>query len=302
MISSSWPVVFDMGLMISKPIMWHGAPSACLKRCFLALGCPRLRFVDRLVFLKLRKLYNICFFEDENSFPLSNKLPDPQESQSGKRREFTEVTPGGFPPSAKKTKTLQDREGKDSSGGNTTTFCPILQREVHACWSLGPDASTEEAVHQFGLNTRSLVICMLEVAHADGGQRDYMIHTFSPDKISISWKAQRSGGCCYGSSSPSKDIETSPKPALLERSIISQKLPSAWRAADWDISPSTNFPTRMSSHKQARRDGDRAWASSASSNDLIRKTVDWARPCFNRASGQRGNCTIERNRINEART
>ncbi|KAB8227564.1 uncharacterized protein BDW43DRAFT_242985 [Aspergillus alliaceus] len=148
---------FNIAQVLSKPREWHGAPLACLRRCIQALGSPRLGIVNRDSCLKLRQLYDLYFFDDEYS-PSCNKLPDlavrSEPIDSGKKRQFDGITPGD-PHSAKRHQGSRERENNSSQ--DTTTFCPILLREVRAVWSLGPDVSTEEAVRQFApIVTRSL--------------------------------------------------------------------------------------------------------------------------------------------------
>lgn len=140
-------VGLDAVQMLSKPREWHGAPLACLRRCIQALGNPRLGIANRETYLKLQQLYDLYFYDDDDDgeYPaLYNKLSDPAVQSEpigdGQKRQFD--TPDD-PHSAKRRQVPREEEGGDS------TFCPILQREVRAYWSLGPDVSAEEAVRQF---------------------------------------------------------------------------------------------------------------------------------------------------------
>jgi hypothetical protein len=143
-------LAFDITEALTKPMEWHGAPMACIRRCIHALGSPRLGMRNPTAHLKLLQLYKLYFYDNDNSSPLSNTLSD-QATQSGKKRQYGDST--GEPHS----KRHQGPQGDGGSSSQETTFCPTLQREVRAYWTLGPDVSAEEAVRQFApILTRSL--------------------------------------------------------------------------------------------------------------------------------------------------
>lgn len=152
---------FDITKLLSEPRQWHGAPLACLRRCILVLGGAGVRVLDRKTRQELEQLRDLYFLEDdEDSPPPPSKYPDllaaATPDNRDKKRQPSDVTLGGGP-SAKRQRGAQ--QGGSTSDNRDTqeakTFCPILQREVRAYWSLGPEVSTEEAVKQFAPLFRS---------------------------------------------------------------------------------------------------------------------------------------------------
>ncbi|KAF5856470.1 hypothetical protein ETB97_007301 [Aspergillus alliaceus] len=144
---------FDVSQYYSKPKEWHGAPLASIRRCLLVLGSARLRSLPVQTRLELEKLRNLYFLDNEgDSPPLDNNFLDavtqtPSDNKR-KKRKLDNTTPDK-PPSPKKQQDAQQGEDGHSYNKGATTFCPILQKEVPAYWSLGPDVSTEEAVCRF---------------------------------------------------------------------------------------------------------------------------------------------------------
>ena len=65
--------------------------------------------------------------------------------------------------SAKKQRTGDKAEYGGSPDQNQTTFCPILQRKVRAYWSLGPEATTEDAGASIRTSDCSLNPCNLSL-------------------------------------------------------------------------------------------------------------------------------------------
>lgn len=144
---------FDITEYLSNPREWHGAPLACLRRCIHLLGSPRLS--DKQTRVQLEQLRDLYFFsEDESSTALRSELAtqaEPEnggEKRGGKKRQHDDSMPNDTR-STKQQRGHRQGDGGASNSQNATTFCPILQREVRAYWSLGPDVSTEEAVRQF---------------------------------------------------------------------------------------------------------------------------------------------------------
>ncbi|RLL96045.1 hypothetical protein CFD26_100629 [Aspergillus turcosus] len=139
---------FDIIEALSKPRDWHGAPMASIRRCIHALGSPRLGMRNPAAYHKLQRLYELYFCNNDNSSPLSNTLSD-HPTQSGKKRQYGDST--GEPHS----KRHQGPQADSGSSSRETTFCPTLQREVRAYWTLGPDVSAEEAGRSEGARTLS---------------------------------------------------------------------------------------------------------------------------------------------------
>lgn len=152
---------YDPVEYLSTPKEWHGAPLACLRRCFHLLGSPRL--LDKQTRVELGQLRDLYFFDEGVDSPhLFNKLVTQTESEnggkkhSGRKRQHDDLIQSE-PRSPKKQQGPQQGDCEVSYRQNETTFCPILQREVRAYWSLGPEVSTEEAVRRFApLIARSL--------------------------------------------------------------------------------------------------------------------------------------------------
>lgn len=119
----------------------------------IVLGNPRLS--DTQTCRKLGRLLELYFLtKDGNSPALPAEESTQTESGSGirntgERKRQLECEGLGETQSAKKQRTGDKAEYGGSPDQNQTTFCPILQREVRAYWSLGPEATTEDAVHQF---------------------------------------------------------------------------------------------------------------------------------------------------------
>ncbi|KAE8388776.1 hypothetical protein BDV23DRAFT_158434 [Aspergillus alliaceus] len=144
---------FDVSQYYSKPKEWHGAPLASIRRCLLVLGSARLRSLPVQTRLELEKLRNLYFLDNEGDSPpldnnFLNAVTQTPSDNKGKKRKLDNTTPDK-PPSPKKQQDAQQGEDGHSYNKGATTFCPILQKEVPAYWSLGPDVSTEEAVCRF---------------------------------------------------------------------------------------------------------------------------------------------------------
>ncbi|KAL2824297.1 hypothetical protein BDW59DRAFT_173018 [Aspergillus cavernicola] len=144
---------FDVTEHYSKPKEWHGAPLACVRRCIVILGSARLRSLPTQTRLELERLRNLYFLDEEEGLPPSHNgfLDTETQAPPGnktKKRQLDDTTPDKFP-SPKKHEDTQQGLDKHSYSKGATTFCPILQKEMPAYWSLGPDVSTEEAVRRF---------------------------------------------------------------------------------------------------------------------------------------------------------
>lgn len=144
---------YDITPQLSVPRSWHGAPMASIRRCIHALSSGRLATVDREAVMKIRQLYDLYFCDDDENRSVSSQKPLDTAQTPGpgngerKRRSDRDIEPEN-PHPAKKRGSLQGDSGNDY-GEHAMTYCPILRRVVPACWSLGPEVSTEEAVRQF---------------------------------------------------------------------------------------------------------------------------------------------------------
>ena len=127
---------------------WHGAPLVCFRRCFLLLGGGRLGGVlDTKSICQLQRLHGLYFFEDDHWATLyeHHHLATKTESREVNRKQSDHEKSNEEPVGKKNRAT----EGADAASGPDTTFCPVLQRQVHAAWNLGPNVSTEDAVRRF---------------------------------------------------------------------------------------------------------------------------------------------------------
>ena len=127
----------------SKARPWHGAPLASFRRAFLMLGNGRLGMLEKHERFQLLRLHSLYFLEEDyldtfvQYYTLATKTDSEKRKQSDNK--WNEEPPG------KRRRTAQ-RFDDDSLD---TTYCPILQRQVHAAWILGPNASTEDAVRRY---------------------------------------------------------------------------------------------------------------------------------------------------------
>ena len=106
---------------------------------------------------QLLRLHSLYFLEEDyldtfvQYYTLATKTDSEKRKQSDNK--WNEEPPGrersddnsNKEPLGKRRRTAQ-RFDDDSLD---TTFCPILQRQVHAAWTLGPNASTEDAVRRY---------------------------------------------------------------------------------------------------------------------------------------------------------
>lgn len=143
----------DIQNILSKPKEWHGAPLACLRRCIYFLGSARVSLLDKDIRLKLERLRELYFFDEEDPSSPHNPLPH-LAAQTGPhdrkgKRPLDDTMLNDSQPTKKQRDSRQGDSGSSRYSQGATTFCPVLQREVRACWSLGPEVSTEEAVRQF---------------------------------------------------------------------------------------------------------------------------------------------------------
>lgn len=140
----------DIRSRFSKARPWHGGPLACLRRCFLLLGGGRLEVLEKKERFQLQRLHALYFLEDDywDTF-LEYYLATKTDSIHNKRKQFDETLLNEEPPDKKNRVTHYQGFGDDGNGRDATTFCPILQREVRTVWSLGPNASTEDAVRRY---------------------------------------------------------------------------------------------------------------------------------------------------------
>ena len=142
---------------LSKTRPWHGAPLASFRRTFLMLGNGRLGMLEKHERFQLLRLHSLYFLEEDyldtfvQYYTLTIKTDSEKREQS--ENEWNEEPPGrersddnsNEEPPGKRRRTAQ-RFDDDSLD---TTYCPILQRQVHAVWTLGPNASTEDAVRRY---------------------------------------------------------------------------------------------------------------------------------------------------------
>ncbi|PYI06724.1 hypothetical protein BO78DRAFT_109942 [Aspergillus sclerotiicarbonarius CBS 121057] len=139
-------VPLDLTQHLSKPKEWHGEPSACLRRCFLVLGSARLAKLPKQARLELERLRNLYFLDDEEDSPLSDHEFIQTISKShGQKRNLSDDSSDEHPPSKKHQEENSERDGDKGP----MTFCPIIQKEMPAHWSLGPDFTTEDTVRLF---------------------------------------------------------------------------------------------------------------------------------------------------------
>lgn len=134
----------------------------------IVLGNPRLS--DMQTRRKLGRLLELYFLtEDGNSPALPAEESTQTESGSGKgntgerKRQLEWEGLGETNQSAKKQRTGDKAEYGGSPDQNQTTFCPILQRKVRAYWSLGPEATTEDAGASIRTSDCSLNPCNLSL-------------------------------------------------------------------------------------------------------------------------------------------
>lgn len=141
---------FDITTYFTVPKEWHRAPLACIRRCLSLLGSPRLRDIPTRH--KLERLLSLYFFAEDENPPAA--LPERGIEQVGPGktgRTKRHVEPEGLDETqpTKKTKQTGNKEAQHRAPSQyQTTFCPILQREVRAYWSLGPHLTSEDAVCQ----------------------------------------------------------------------------------------------------------------------------------------------------------
>lgn len=131
--------------LLSTPREWHGAPITCLRRCIHVLGSGRVKMLGKETLLQLEMLRDLYFLDEEES-PNSVTQTGPDSGQG--KREHDDAGPSEPQPAKKQQGPGLEDGGKSYTQGSTT-FCSILQREVHAYWSLGPGASAGDALSQF---------------------------------------------------------------------------------------------------------------------------------------------------------
>lgn len=131
--------------LLSTPREWHGAPITCLRRCIHVLGSGRVKMLGKETLLQLEMLRDLYFLDEEES-PNSVTQTGPDSGQG--KREHDDAGPSEPQPAKKQRGPGLEDGGKNYTQGSTT-FCSILQREIHAYWSLGPEASAGDALSQF---------------------------------------------------------------------------------------------------------------------------------------------------------
>lgn len=112
--------------------------------------------MDKDTLKKLETLRNLYFLDkDEDSSFLQNRQLRPLSSGILEEGQLTEESTDESQ-NSRNIKQLGSTSYKDTSYGDnkiankrTTTYYPVLQREVAAHWSLGPEMSAEDAVQQF---------------------------------------------------------------------------------------------------------------------------------------------------------
>lgn len=141
---------------LSKPLSWHGAPVASFRRAFPILGSARVGVLDKKTLKKLEKLRSLYFLDDEDETEISGRKTDssaldpdheeehPNEEEDLNPHNETKSTRKSY--QSKKRKLNKDKGNRQPLTDKTTTYCPILDREVTAFWDLGPEMSTEDAV------------------------------------------------------------------------------------------------------------------------------------------------------------
>lgn len=131
--------------LLSTPREWHGEPMASLRRCFPILGSARVRLLGEQTRLQLETLRNLYFLDEEE--PRGNVTRTGSDSEQ-RKREYDDAE-SDEPRPSKKQRGLGLESGGDNYTQESTTFCTVLQREVRAYWSLGPEVTAGDALSQF---------------------------------------------------------------------------------------------------------------------------------------------------------
>lgn len=141
---------FDLTTYFTVPKEGHGAPLACIRRCLPLLGSPRLRDIPTR--RKLERLLSLYFFAEDENPPaalLEGGVGQVGPEKTGRTKRHVELEGLDETQPTKKKKQAGNKEEQHRTPSQSqTTFCPILQREVRAYWSLGPDMTSEDAVCQ----------------------------------------------------------------------------------------------------------------------------------------------------------
>ena len=156
---------------LSKARPWHEAPLASFRRTFLMLGNGRLGMLEKHERFQLLRLHSLYFLEEDyldtfvQYYTLTIKTDSEKREQS--ENEWNEEPPGRERSDDNLNEEPPGRERSDDNSNEEppgkrrrtaqrfdddsldTTYCPILQRQVHAVWTLGPNASTEDAVRRY---------------------------------------------------------------------------------------------------------------------------------------------------------
>ncbi|KAN0068118.1 hypothetical protein V8E54_013688 [Elaphomyces granulatus] len=135
---------FDIMQYLTSPLEWHGSPMASLRRAIPVLGSGRLSGLKRQTRMKLQKLRDLYFLDDEEDSEeeFANKEPGteiPLVEPSGQGQKRKASTPQDKP-KPKKQRENDDGASKYVGKYVSTTRIP---------WALGPNISTEEAVNRY---------------------------------------------------------------------------------------------------------------------------------------------------------
>ena len=141
---------------LTEPRPWHGAPLASLRRAIAILGTGRISALDETTRLRLERLRNMYFLDKEETHSAPGEQfketrrtttnePARRETQSTAKRLSS-----GAPYNSPRTKRqMTTREYHGRQGERETVYCPVLEREVTAHWSLGPGCSSLDAIQLF---------------------------------------------------------------------------------------------------------------------------------------------------------
>jgi len=144
---------FDVTQYFTKPKEWHGAPLASLRRAIHILGSARFKTLERQTRLELQKLRDLYFLNEEEDSSCNESLDSgtqqTQPNNERKKRQLDDTMPDKSGSAKKQRGARQGKEGRNSQDQGTTTYCSVLLHEVPSDWDLGPDMSTEEAVHRY---------------------------------------------------------------------------------------------------------------------------------------------------------
>jgi hypothetical protein len=134
----------DLGVTTSK--QWHGAPIATLRRGIMALGSPRITFLNEATVNQLQTLRDLYFRPTEDN-PVNIRSSRPTPDHRGEKRPAD-----GDEGQLESKRVKQDPTRMDKpqdTDGNNFNYQQNCGRAFKDEWVLGPDLTTQDVICRY---------------------------------------------------------------------------------------------------------------------------------------------------------